>query len=142
MSASLSCASRGAVGRRVLQHAITSSLFMALAIPMHAQDGPPHDPELDAATAKMTEFENAIKANPADDAAKRNEAKTAIEYGAAERKENRMEAALWLLLRAQYWTPHEPELLLDLGIQEANLELYTDAASTLAESLQIGRAHV
>jgi tetratricopeptide (TPR) repeat protein len=85
----------------------------------------------------MSEFERAIKANPNDVGAKQNEAKAAIEYGLAEQQHNRTEAALWLLLRARYWIPQDPELLLDLGTQEASLTLYTDAASTLTESLRL-----
>jgi tetratricopeptide (TPR) repeat protein len=125
-------------GHRILHFLVVTLMILAgNAVHVHAQSGPPHDPELDAATAKMSEIERAIKADPNDAAAKQNEAKTAIEYGLAEQQHNRTEAALWLLLRAQYWVPQDPELLLDLGIQEANLELYTDAASTLTESLRL-----
>jgi tetratricopeptide (TPR) repeat protein len=116
---------------------VASMVFGCVAITAQTQSGPPHDPELDAATGKMNEFERAIKANPNDAVAKQNEAKTAIECGLIEQQNDRMEAALWLLLRAQYWTPENPELLRDIGVLEANLTLYTDAASTLSESLRL-----
>jgi tetratricopeptide (TPR) repeat protein len=101
-----------------------------------SQSGPPPDPELNSAEAQMSAFEKALRADRSDAVAKKSEVDTAVQFSLAERRENREHAALWLLLRAQYWVPDDPGLLVDLGVQEDNLKLFTDADKTLTEALR------
>jgi tetratricopeptide (TPR) repeat protein len=61
----------------------------------------------------------------------------AVRFSLAEKREHREPAALWLLLRAVYWVPDDPNLLVDLGVQEDSLKLFVDADKTLAEALRI-----
>jgi tetratricopeptide (TPR) repeat protein len=116
-----------------------SMVFCALGTNglVYSQGGPPPDPELNSATAKMSSFERVLKSHPGDSAARKGEVDTAVTFSLAEKREHREEAALWLLLRARYWVPDDPELLVDLGIQEDNLKLFVDADAALAESLRI-----
>jgi tetratricopeptide (TPR) repeat protein len=104
---------------------------------LHAQSGPPADPVLNAANPQMSAFEQVLKSTPADPAARKGEVAAAITYSLAEKQEHREEAALWLLLRARYWVPDDPQLLLDLGVQEDKLTLFVDADATLADALRI-----
>lgn len=104
---------------------------------VYPQSGPPPDPELNSAAAEMNSFERVIKSNPSDFTARKGEVDAAVKYSLAEKNEHREEAALWLLLRAKYWVPDDPQLLVDLGVQEDKLTLFVDADSTLAEALQI-----
>src|SRR5580693_8500445 len=85
---------------------------------VYSQSGPPPDPELNSAAAEMNSFERVIKSNPSDSAARKGEVDAAVKYSLAEKQEHREEAALWLLLRAKYWVPDDPQLLVDLGVQE------------------------
>jgi tetratricopeptide (TPR) repeat protein len=103
----------------------------------HSQSGPPPDPVLNSAATRMSSFELALKSNPSDSAARKGEVAAAIAFSLAEKKEHREEAALWLLLRGRYWVPDDPELLLDLGIQEDKLSLLVDADTALAEAVRI-----
>jgi tetratricopeptide (TPR) repeat protein len=103
----------------------------------HSQSVPPPDPELDSAKALMSAFEKALQANRSDPAAKKGEVAAAVKYSLAEKREHREQAGLWLLLRAQYWVPDDPDLLVDLGVQEDDLKLFVDADIALTEALRI-----
>jgi tetratricopeptide (TPR) repeat protein len=120
------------------------SLFLSISwdilIPgsfAHSQSGPPPDPELNSAEAQMSACERVLQANRSDATARRGEVDAAVHYSLAERREHREQAALWLLLRAQYWVPDDPGLLVDLGVQEDNLKLFADADRALTEALRI-----
>lgn len=107
------------------------------AVVAHSQSVPPPDPQLNAAGAQMSPFEKALQTDRSDAAARKNEVDAAIRYSLAEKRENREQAALWLLLRARYWVPDDPDLLTDLGVQEDYLKLFVDADKTLTEALRI-----
>jgi tetratricopeptide (TPR) repeat protein len=109
--------------------------FATLGAP--SQNTASSDSELKATAARMDAFEEILKIKPADPSARKGEVDIAIASGLTERSVNRMEAALWLLLRAKYWVPDNPDLLLDLGIQEGTMKFYVDADSTLAEALRL-----
>jgi tetratricopeptide (TPR) repeat protein len=120
------------------------SLFLSIPLGILAprplalsQSGPPPDPELNSAEEQMSAFEKALQADRSDANARKSEVDTAVQLSLAERRENREQAALWLLLRAQYWVPDDPRLLVDLGVQEDNLKLFADADKTLTEALKI-----
>jgi tetratricopeptide (TPR) repeat protein len=104
---------------------------------VYSQSGPPPDPVLNHAKAQMSSFEQVLKSNPTDSAARKGEVDTAVASSLAEKKDHREEAALWLLLRAKYWVPDDPQLLLDLAVQEDKLTLFVDADTTLADALRI-----
>lgn len=103
----------------------------------HSQSGPPPDSELNSAKVQMSTFEKALQSDQNDTAARKGEVGAAVQYSLAEKREHREEAALWLLLRARYWVPDDPDLLADLGVEEDELKLFVDADSTLAEALRI-----
>src|ERR1700722_5448511 len=117
-------------------YAIILGVF-GLRLLAHSQSGPPPDPELDSAKAEMNAFEELLKTNALNPVARKGEVDTAVKYSLAKRRERREEAALWLLLRARYWVPDNPDLLADLGVQEDGLKLFVDADKTLAEALRI-----
>ena len=103
----------------------------------HSQSVPPPDPQLNAASAQMRAFEKALQTDRSDAAARKNEVDAAVRFSLAEKREHREQAALWLLLRARYWVPDDPDLLADLGVQEDYLKLFVDADKALAEALRI-----
>jgi tetratricopeptide (TPR) repeat protein len=117
---------------RSVAFAIFGTAFVA-----HSQSVPPPDPQLNAAGAQMSAFEKTLQTDRSDAAARKNEVDAAIRYSLAEKREQREQAALWLLLRARYWVPDDPDLLADLGVQEDSLKLFVDADKTLAEALRI-----
>src|ERR1017187_8273101 len=104
---------------------------------VYPQSGPPPDPVLNSAKEQMSLFEQVLKSSPTDTAARKSEVDAAVASSLSEKKEHREEAALWLLLRAKYWVPDDPQLLLDLAVQEDKLTLFVDADSTLADALRI-----
>ena len=69
----------------------------------------------------MSASERALQVDRSDAAARKSEVEAAVQYSLAERREHREQAALWLLLRARYWVPDDPDLLVDLGVQEESL---------------------
>jgi tetratricopeptide (TPR) repeat protein len=103
----------------------------------NSQSVPPPDPQLNAAGELMSPFEKALQTDRSDAASRKSEVDAAIRYSLAEKREHREQAALWLLLRARYWVPDDPDLLTDLGVQEDYLKLFVDADKTLAEALRI-----
>jgi tetratricopeptide (TPR) repeat protein len=111
--------------------------ILGSALVAHSQSVPPPDPQLNAAAAQMSAFEKALQTDPSDAAARKSEVDSAVRFSLAEKREHREQAALWLLLRARYWVPDDPDLLADLGVQEDGLKLFLDADKTLAEALRI-----
>lgn len=110
---------------------------LALGLMAHSQSHPPPDPELNSAAVEMKAFEDVLKTNADNSVARKGEVDTAVKYSLAEKRENREQAALWLLLRARYWVPNDPDLLTDLGVQEDYLGLFVDADKSLADALRI-----
>lgn len=96
----------------------------------HATDANPQSAQLDA-------FETVLKTQPHDSAARKGEVDTAIAEALAARREGHNEQALAFLLRAKYWVPDDPELLLDTGIQEESMKLYRDADAALADAQRL-----
>ena len=111
--------------------------ILGLSFLAHSQSSPPPDPELNSAKARMSVFEKVLQSDRSDAAARKGEVDAAVQYSLAEKREHREEAALWLLLRARYWVPDDPDLLVDLGVQEDELKLFVNADSILAEALRI-----
>lgn len=92
--------------------------IFGIALVVHSQSVPPPDPELNSADAQMSAFEKVLKIDRSDSAARKSEVDAAVRFSLAEKREHRDQAALWLLLRARYWVPDDPDLLTDLGVQE------------------------
>ncbi|MBX6360645.1 tetratricopeptide repeat protein [Pseudacidobacterium ailaaui] len=85
-------------------------------------------------STQMDAYEAALKANPQDADARKGEVQTGIAEALKARRNRQNELALAYLLRARYWVPDDPELLLDLGIQEESMKLYHDADAAVTEA--------
>jgi tetratricopeptide (TPR) repeat protein len=90
--------------------------------------------KLRAESAELNAFEAALKQQPSDPAARKGEIDAAVSAALDAKRAGHDEQALSFLLRAKYWVPDDPELLLDTGIQEESLKLYKDADASLAEA--------
>ncbi len=88
-------------------------------------------------TAQMDAAEATLKQNPKDSQARQSEVNAAIAAALKAKAAGKNEDALGFLLRAKYWVPDDPELLLDTGIQEESMQLYKDADATLAEAQRL-----
>jgi tetratricopeptide (TPR) repeat protein len=95
------------------------------------------DAQLKDEVAQFETFEATLKQQPKEHLAREREVKTAIDAALKARNAHRDDEALSFLLRAKYWVPDDPDLLLDTGIQEESMQLYKDADATLAEAQRI-----
>lgn len=92
------------------------------------------DPQFKVDVAQLDVFEAILKRQPKEPVARQGEVATAITAALNAKRAGRNEEALNILLRAKYWVPDDPELLLDTGIQEESMQLYKDADASLAEA--------
>jgi tetratricopeptide (TPR) repeat protein len=104
--------------------------FFLLLPQLHAQNN------ADAAT-QLDTSEAILKQHPSDPQARQAEVTAAIAAALKAKAAGRSEDALAFLLRAKYWVPNDPELLLDTGIQEESMNLYKDADAALAEAQRL-----
>jgi tetratricopeptide (TPR) repeat protein len=88
-------------------------------------------------SAQMDSYEATLKTSPKNPDARKGEVQTGIAEALSARKAGQNDLALAYLLRAKYWVPDDPELLLDTGIQEDAMKLYRDADATLAEAQRL-----
>lgn len=93
--------------------------------------------ETNPQSERLDAFESVLKAQPHDATACKGEVDTAVSEALSARQAGRSEQALAFLLRAKYWVPNDPDLLLDTGIQEEAMKLYKDADATLAEAQRL-----
>ncbi len=115
--------------------AISACLLALRPRPAEAQSNV--DPQFKDEAAQLSAFEATLARQPKDAAAREGEVKTAIAAALRAREAGRSEDALTFLLRANYWVPDDPELLLDTGIQEESMNLYKDADTALAKAQQL-----
>lgn len=94
----------------------------------------PFNPQFKDEVIKLDAFEAILAQRPNDATAREGEVKTAISAALKARSAGQNEEALTFLLRAKYWVPDDPELLLDTGIQEESMQLYKDADAALADA--------
>jgi tetratricopeptide (TPR) repeat protein len=84
-----------------------------------------------------TAFEARLTTDPTDAQAGNGEVEASEALALRERSAGHRVEALGELLRARDYVPHNPRLLLDLGILEEEMRLYPDAAKDLATAQQI-----
>jgi tetratricopeptide (TPR) repeat protein len=95
------------------------------------------DSKLRAESAQLDVFEAALKQQPGDATARKGEIEAAVSAALDAKRAGHDERALSFLLRAKYWVPDDPELLLDTGVQEESMKLYKDADAALAEARRL-----
>ena len=88
-------------------------------------------------SAKLDAYEQVLKLDPHDDAARKGEIQAAMDEALAAKQAGKNDLALAYLLRANYWVPDDAELLTDTGIQEEAMNLNHDADAALAKAQQI-----
>jgi tetratricopeptide (TPR) repeat protein len=93
-------------------------------------------------TGQLGASEAILKQHPNDSQAQQAEVTAAIAAALKAKSAGRNEDALAFLLRAKYWVPDDPELLLDTGIQEESMQLYKDADATLSEARRLRPDHL
>ncbi len=95
------------------------------------------DSKLRAESAQLDIFEAALKQQPGDAMARKGEIEAAVSAALDAKRAGHDEQALSFLLRAKYWVPDDPELLLDAGVQEESMKLYKDADVALAQAQRL-----
>jgi len=88
-------------------------------------------------SAKLDAYEEVLKQDPHDNAAREGEVETAINEALAAKRVGNNDLALAFLLRANYWIPDDAELLTDTGIQEEAMNLNHDADAALEKAQQL-----